>query len=237
MSGLVLDPRHHCQLQDAAFTTLTMAEFGLLETQLATLRQVFDEQLALDSWLPGEHAYRHRAYQRFHLDLAELTFTPVEKPPPYVQPRSVNPIAGGIERHFRSMPVDHPVVGIVTHVATVFVLLLLRADVLHSYHEPVLTVDVHYIRITAPGKPTPEGIHRDGLIAGSIHVIQRVNVTGGTTSVFDPSGSLLGRFFLREPFDSLIFDDARVLHYTEDVTALNPDIPGYRDVLLIGVRK
>ncbi|WP_024800209.1 2OG-Fe dioxygenase family protein [Nocardia sp. BMG51109] len=196
---------------------------------------MFDTELAVDAWLPAAQNYRHRAYQCFRADIAESTFVPVDPPPPYVQSRAVNRVFGGMERSFRTIPPDHPAVGIVTDVIGTVANTLLQGDVLPQDRGP-LTIDVHYVRIVAPGKVAPEGIHRDGLIAGSIHLIRRTNITGGTTSVFDNDRVRLHSVDLSEPFDSLIFDDARVLHYTNDIAAADSRSPGYRDALLIGVR-
>jgi hypothetical protein len=99
--------------------------------------------------------------------------------------------------------------------------------------------DVHYIRILVPGVPAPEGIHRDGLIAGSVHMIRRCNVGGGATTLFDPSGRKVCDFTLTDPLDSFIFDDEQLQHFAERVERVervDPELPGHRDTLLFGIR-
>lgn len=101
-------------------------------------------------------------------------------------------------------------------------------------------VEVHQFRIEArdgsPGQPTPEGIHRDGVDFVLVLLVSRENIVSGTTTVYDPGGRPLGSFTLSRPFDAAIVDDHRVAHGVTAVAPLDPQRPGYRDVLVATFR-
>ena len=74
-------------------------------------------------------------------------------------------------------------------------------------------IELHQFRIEAktgaPGRPTPEGVHRDGVDCVLVMLVRRENVASGTTTVHDAEGKPLGHFTLAEPFDAALVDDAR----------------------------
>jgi hypothetical protein len=98
-------------------------------------------------------------------------------------------------------------------------------------------VEAHQFRIDTAGgigRPTPEGAHRDGVdfVAGVL--VQRHNVRGGETHVFDAHGTSGVRFTMQEPWSILLMDDARVIHET---TPIQPDgDEGVRDTLVLTYR-
>ena len=103
-------------------------------------------------------------------------------------------------------------------------------------------VEAHQFRIeptaSAPGEPTPEGPHRDGVDGVLVVLVQRTNVCAGETTILSPDGRTLGAFTLRRPFDAALVDDARVFH---GVTAVERetswDAPAQRDVLVLTYRR
>src|SRR5581483_12102266 len=101
-------------------------------------------------------------------------------------------------------------------------------------------VEVHQFRIEAragaPGEPTPEGVHRDGVDFVLVLLVSRENIVSGTTTVYEPAGRALGSFTLSRPFDAAIVDDHRVAHGVTAVAPLDPQRPGYRDVLVATFR-
>lgn len=224
------------QLRHYAYTRLDRSVVAISETGRTMLRSVFGGETKEDMWLPGGATYRSRAYQCFDIDTSTCEFAFVPDPPPYYQSAAINSVAGGIERWLYVLPESHPATTHAVKVARTLIDLLISSDIVAPATIPRCVLDVHYMRVTAPGKPSPEGIHRDGLIAGSVHLIERYNITGGVSSVHAPDGTVLQSFDLTEPLDSFIFDDVRVLHYTADIQAAEPSLPGYRDVLVLGVR-
>ncbi|WP_338768787.1 2OG-Fe dioxygenase family protein [Nocardia vulneris] len=225
---------------------MTAADFPLAAPDLHVLRRTFRDYTELDHWLPAGEQYRRRAYQCFQLDLTRLStdgpaaLTAIDQPPPYVQSEPVDPVAGGIARRFKLIPPEHPATEPAKQIAATVARLLTAYGVLSAAATPDCLVDAHYMRLIAPGDPAPEGKHRDGLIAGSAHLIQRTNVSGGVSAIYDrydPDRGLRS-FVLEDPLDSYVFDDERVLRYTSPITVTDPAAgAGLRDVLLIGFRQ
>ena len=102
-------------------------------------------------------------------------------------------------------------------------------------------VEAHQFRIEArqgeQGKPTPEGMHRDGVDYVLVLLVNRRNIQSGTTTVHDLDKRTLGSFTLTDPLDSALVDDARCYHGVTPVEPENPAQPAYRDVLVVTFRK
>ena len=95
-------------------------------------------------------------------------------------------------------------------------------------------VEVHQFRIDTAagiGRPTPEGAHRDGVDFVAVILIDRVDVRGGESRIFEANGPAGIRFTLLDPGSAVLLDDARVIHET---TPLQPDgASGHRDTLVL----
>ena len=102
-------------------------------------------------------------------------------------------------------------------------------------------VEVHQFRIEARpgvhGRPTPEGLHRDGVDYVLVLLVERRNIASGTTSIHALDGRELGRFTLTMPFDAALVDDSRVSHGVTPVEAIDPSAPAHRDVLVVTFKK
>ena len=102
-------------------------------------------------------------------------------------------------------------------------------------------VEVHQFRIEAQGflagKPTPEGMHRDGVDYVLVLLVHRRNIDSGTTMIGDDEQGFFSSFTLTEPFDSALLDDHRVFHGVTEVKAHDPNKPAYRDVLVVTFRQ
>jgi hypothetical protein len=73
--------------------------------------------------------------------------------------------------------------------------------------------------------------HRDG-VDGAVVVLNRQNVMGGISRLFDNDGRALYEFELGEGQGFLIKDD-RLLHYVSDVQLRRNVDRGYRDILIV----
>ena len=102
-------------------------------------------------------------------------------------------------------------------------------------------VEVHQFRIEAaadaPGEPTPEGVHRDGVDYVLVLMVDRHNIASGMTTIHAPDGTVLGSFILAQPFDAALLDDRRVFHGVTPVVPLDPGNPAHRDVLVVTLRE
>ncbi|SDD76755.1 2OG-Fe dioxygenase family protein [Belnapia rosea] len=98
-------------------------------------------------------------------------------------------------------------------------------------------VEVHQFRIEAaagaPGFPTPEGVHHDGVDYVLIGMVARTNLAGGETLITDDGGTELARFTLLDRLDTAFIDDQRVMHGVTPVQPVDPALPSCRDVLVI----
>lgn len=98
------------------------------------------------------------------------------------------------------------------------------------------TVGVHLVRIVAsehePGRPTPEGRHRDGHRFVGMHLLRRDNCIGGQSTICRADG-VRSRLTLQQPLDSLIVDDTAVWHEVSPISPLPGAATGLRDMLLV----
>ncbi len=150
-----------------------------------------------------------------------------------MQAPEYNALFGGIERWFA--PMSEEVSG-----SDVMQTVLRFCDATFRACAPSAgrwRVEVHQFRIDAragaPGEPTPEGVHRDGVDYVLVMLVRRENIVSGTTTVYDLRGNPLGSFTLSRAFDAALVDDHRVAHGVTPVAPQDPSRPGYRDVLVV----
>lgn len=191
------------------------------------------DDLGPDTYMADGGRYRKRRHAVFTVGADGVVRQPAQ---PHYQSRDYNTLNGGIERWFE--PVSEatgagPVMTTVLTFCRQLFGMLSSADVWH--------VEVHQFRIEArrgqEGRPTPEGMHRDGVDYVLVLLINRVNIASGVTSVHDLAGNALGEFTLTAPFDAALVDDARVMHGVTPVEPLDPAEPGHRDVLVVTFRR
>lgn len=190
--------------------------------------------LALDTYMADHGRYRRRRHAVYSI-AADYSFMR-EPHQPHYQALEYNPLHGGIERWFEPIL---PTVGNNASLRTI----LAFCRRLFGGLAPTITrwrIEVHQFRIEARadvvGRPTPEGIHRDGVDFVLVLLIRRHNIASGITTIHAPDGCTLGSFTLTEPFDAALLEDARVLH---GVTAVHPvDVTreAHRDVLVVTFR-
>lgn len=150
----------------------------------------------------------------------------------HFQARVYNPLNGGVHRWFAPMEEE---VGASAPLSAMLDLGRALAEALHGAHP--WFVEAHQFRIEAaagaPGYPTPEGIHHDGVDFVLIAMIARTNLTGGETIIEDDAGRRLAQFLLENPLDTALVDDRRVKHGVTPVAPADPSLPSWRDVLVL----
>jgi hypothetical protein len=193
------------------------------------------DDLEPDLYMADGGRYRRRRHAVFEVTGGEVRRLPHR---PHFQTLAHNPLNGGIERWFAPIKPE-----ITKHPAFTSLLALCNdafspSDA--SAAAPSWFVEAHQFRIEAQGasagKPTPEGIHRDGVNWVCILLINRVNVSGGETILKDDSGQVLAHRTLSRPLDALFLNDLRVLHGASAVHAVNAETLAYRDVLVLTYR-
>ena len=222
---------------------LASAGFAVLEASaLARLAQLAPatpaawaplwNDLPPDRYLRDGGRYRRRRHGCFIVDGPAVTAVPHRA---HWQPVEYNALHGGIERWFEPLPdalVADP------HWQRLLVALAATAGGLRG--AATWYVEAHPFRIDTTdgiGRPTPEGAHRDGVDLVAVILVDRVNVKGGETRVFDLRGPQGMRFTLAEPWSVLLLDDERVIHETTPIQPVDAARPAHRDTLVLTFRR
>ncbi len=187
--------------------------------------------LGRDTYMADGGRYRKRRFAVFTADPDDEAIRRAVHQPHY-QSRDYNPLNGGIARWFAPIRDD-----IAAGASFATILRFCRA--LFDALRPAVAwhIEAHQFRIEAradtPGKPTPEGLHRDGVDYVLVLMIGRANIERGETSIHDLDGRLLGSFTLATPFDAALVDDHRVYHGVTPVAPVDAAIASHRDVLVV----
>ena len=185
--------------------------------------------LAPDQYLKDGGRYRYRRHGSYTVKGNDVTAVTHRA---HWQPISYNALHGGMHRWFE------PVEAHVSHAPAWQALLRFLARVASDLHgDQTWFSEAHQFRIDTAqgiGRPTPEGAHRDGVHLVAVFLIDRHEIKGGETRVFDMTTPFGQRFTLTEPWSVLLLDDERVIHET---TPIQPaDNNGWRDTLVITLR-
>jgi len=155
---------------------------------------------------------------------------------PHFQAVVHNTLNGGVDRWFA--PIEDGI-GASAPLHAMLDLGRSMAEALHGAHP--WFVEAHQFRIEAaagaPGYPTPEGVHHDGVDFVLIAMIARTNLAGGETVIEDDAGNRLAQFVLQDPLDTALVDDPRVMHGVTPVAPADPALPSCRDVLVLTWRR
>lgn len=188
-------------------------------------------RLEQDQYMADGGRYRKRRHATYAISGAgqRAQLMPYQ---PHYQTVDYNPLNGGVARYFA------PILDDLHQSVTLAALLEFGSAVFrqitgnHQWH-----IELHQFRIEARdgkmGRPTPEGVHRDGVDFVIVVMIRRVNIDSGATTIYDLDNHLVGEFTLREPFDMVLVNDRRVYHGVTPITQLDPKAEAYRDVLVI----
>ena len=87
------------------------------------------------------------------------------------------------------------------------------------------------------GKPTPEGVHKDGAEFILIMMMDRHNINGGVSQIYDNQMQPLGEGTLEKSGDLVLVNDHLVYHGVTEVQPVDPTQPAWRDVLVLTFHK
>jgi hypothetical protein len=186
--------------------------------------------LPLDEYMGDGGRYRRRRHAVFTADEAGLTRQPHQ---PHYQSRHDNPLNGGIVRWFG------PVLPDIGEGPTLRSAIRLVVSVANGIRRARgrWRVEAHQFRIEArageAGRPTPEGMHCDGVDFVLIMLVGLANAAGGVTTIADPAGTPLVEVRLTTPFEAMLLDDHRVRHGVSPVEPVDPECPAIRDALVV----
>ena len=191
--------------------------------------------LELDTYMADGGRYRRRRHAVFSVIAGSAAINPAPHQPHY-QGLEYNTLNGGIARWFSPMVPE-----VVQSRSLATILRFCRAlfdDLLpaSSWH-----VELHQFRIEAhpeaAGRPTPEGMHRDGVDYVLVLLIDRQNIRSGVTTIHDVEQHLLGSFTLARPLDAALVHDRLVYHGVTPVEPVDPAASAHRDVLVVTFRR
>jgi hypothetical protein len=190
------------------------------------------DDLGLDTYMADGGRYRKRRHAAFGATPGGIVRKPHQ---PHYQSRDYNALNGGIERWFAPVLPEIAVGPTMTAILAWCRTLFETLSGTQEWH-----IEVHQFRIEArrgvEGRPTPEGMHRDGVDHVLVLLVGRRNIQSGMTTIHDLNGHTLGSFTLTEPLDAALVDDRRVMHGVTPVEPLAPGEPGFRDVLVVTFR-
>lgn len=192
------------------------------------------DDLAQDAYMADRGKYRKRRHGTWAAGPDGLVRRPHG---PHFQETAYNALNGGVDRWFEpirdevgSGPTLRTILGFCHR------LFGLRSPAVRAWH-----VEVHQFRIEArreePGKPTPEGTHRDGVDHVLVLLVRRENIVSGTTTIHLSDGTQVGEFTLTHPLQSALVDDHRVMHGVTAVEPVDAAKPAFRDVLVVTFRE
>jgi hypothetical protein len=189
--------------------------------------------MPIDEYMADGGRYRRRLYAVYSADARGHRR---EAHQPHYQGLEYNHLNGGVGRWFEPITAD---IGSGTTMNAVLGfchgLFGALAPTTQRWH-----VEVHQFRIEAAsgenGKPTPEGVHRDGVDYVLVLLVRRHNIASGTTTIHSPDGADLGSFTLQQPFDATLIDDHRVYHGVTPVQPIDDSQAAFRDVLVVTFR-
>ena len=194
------------------------------------------DDLQADRFMADGGTDRKRRFACFSVSERGLAPKP---PQPHVQSREHNPLNGGVARVFAPVlpaiafhPANRAVMAACFHLFSAATPAARRPAAWHA--------EMHQFRIEArpgeSGRPTPEGLHRDGVDWVLVMMVRRENVAGGVSAIADAGRRPLETATLRAPLDASLVDDSRVFHGVSPITASDPSRPAFRDVLVVTFR-
>ena len=188
--------------------------------------------LLRDPYLRDGGDYRYRRYSVFHWKNNQLEVLPHE---PHYQSSHYNHVHGGFNRHFRAW--------LPTTLKNPVLTEIIRWSTQQFSRSPVdlWRIQAHQFRIVAQGdkagRPTPEGVHKDGAEYILIMMMDRHNVSGGVSHIYDNEMRPLGEGMLEQAGDLVLVNDHAVYHGVTEISASDSTHPAWRDVLVLTFHK
>ncbi|HIQ07557.1 MAG TPA: hypothetical protein EYH35_03765 [Thiotrichaceae bacterium] len=193
---------------------------------LKSLSQYWDD-LPLDQYLKNNEQFRYRRYRVFEWDEGVLVKCPVE---PHYQLEAYNTVYGGLYRHYAEID-SSPDLAMLLEGLMIWVLDLIMSTTNHW------RIQCHQFRVQATaqeqGQPTPEGIHQDGADFVFIMLMNRSNVKGGVSYIYNEKNGPAIYTTTLQRNEFMMLDDHRYWHSVSNLEPEDESKPAYRDVLVM----
>ena len=184
-----------------------------------------------DNYLKDGGRYRRRLHSSFVFEHSTLSQVPHRA---HWQSVDYNALHGGMERWFEPM---HAYTVAAPAWAQLLTALANTASQVRGTPNTKWCIEAHQFRIDTTdgiGRPTPEGAHRDGVDFVAVFMVNRTDIKGGETRVFEANGPQGERFTLSEPWSLMLLDDTRMIHESTPIQPLA--VGGHRDTLVLTCR-
>lgn len=187
-----------------------------------------------DTFMADGGTYRRRRHAIYELDKQDGRIALAVYRPHY-QAIDHNSLNGGIARHFSPIECsvnDNPIL--------IKILSLCKERFCTAAPACDWYIEVHQFRIEtslAAASPTPEGVHRDGVNFVFMMMVDRRDVSGGATFLYDRRGILLRQHTMTHAMESAFINDEHIYHGVSSITPAATGTYGYRDMLVITFRK
>jgi hypothetical protein len=193
------------------------------------------EDMPQDQYMADGGHYRRRRYATLSATAVPCSAgggIQLQAHRPHFQSVEYNPLNGGVARHFAPILPEIVLGNTMRSVLNFGHALFGQMQPDTAWH-----IELHQFRIEAgdgvAGKPTPEGIHRDGVDFVLVMMVRRQNISSGTTTMHDLEQRGLDSFTLIQPLDCAIVNDKRCMHGVTPVEQVDISQPAYRDVLVV----
>jgi hypothetical protein len=188
--------------------------------------------LGPDLYMADGGRYRRRRHAALQVSAAAISLKVHQ---PHFQSRDYNPLNGDVQRWFEPVlpeTLANPVLQAILAEWTPVISAAGGHPAGQAWH-----VELHQFRIeTSPaetGRPTPEGLHRDGVDWVFVMLVDRRNVSDGVTEIGTADGERIGQFTLAAPGDGVLLDDHRIRHGVTPIRPVDPAEPAWRDALVV----
>lgn len=233
-AGLIGDSQHfQNEIAERGFASIPASEWSIPPELAAHWQRLTEDwdHLEPDRYLEQGATFRTRRYGRYYWAPATDEFIALAHEP-YFQPEDENAYAGGVVREFAPLlpeTTGNPFLSAL--VRCTFACLPLQ----DQRRVKTWEVRVHQIRIVAsreqPGEPAPEGIHQDGTDFLTLHLVRRRNAGGAESTIYDLDRRPIHSWTMREPLDSFILEDPRIMHGVTPVYPSEGNDLATRDLL------
>ncbi|OJZ66248.1 hypothetical protein BRW65_27285 [Mycobacterium paraffinicum] len=187
------------------------------------------QRLGPDPYAAALGVQRLRRYGQY--SFRDGALRPVPKST-FVQPEDSNPLYIGKDRDFEPLTDAFARDPLLCRLIDLLARVAAALDDVADWN-----VKVHPFRVRSlsgdGGRPTPEGMHRDGVTLVSSLLVGRRNAIGGESTVCDLDGRQLLATTLSEPGTLMLGDDRRTLHGVSPIRPIDGSGPAQRDVLVV----
>ncbi|OKP03449.1 2OG-Fe dioxygenase family protein [Xenorhabdus eapokensis] len=192
-------------------------------------------KLELDKYMGDGGQYRRRRYSTLssYVNSKEITLEPHQS---HFQTKHYNNLNGDIERHYEPIKDEIIKSEIMQGIFHLSHDLFTELSPKGNWH-----IETHQFRIEVTdsqiGKPTPEGIHRDGVDYVFMLCINRINCIGGESTIYDKNKNKLISFTMKNAFELVMLNDKELFHGVSSISRKDKEKKAVRDMLVITFRK